>query len=58
MQPASLKKNLQLHKKKKSPNLQENYKAGNTAAAEPSTNACVADRNLCNDPSVYIATTA
>ena len=28
------------------------------AAAEPSTNACVARETLCNDPSVYIATTA
>ena len=28
------------------------------AAAEPSVNVCVARGTLCNDPSVYIATTA
>jgi len=28
------------------------------AAAEPSTNVCIAHRTLCNDPSVFIATTA
>jgi len=28
------------------------------ASAEPSTNVCVAHETLCNDPSVYIATTA